>query len=83
MTDQVQKVQEPLKIEKLGAGSTVLEIFRGIGIALGLSLLWTLEAVRNRFFRVLDRMNVRPRPRRASAFPPGRPRKRAPVAARR
>jgi len=83
MTNQVQKAEEPLEIEKLGPGVTILEIFHGIGIALGLSLLWTLEAIRNRFFRALDRMNVGSRPRRASAFPPGRPRKRAQVTARR
>lgn len=83
MTDQVLKAEEPLEIEKLGPGATILEIFSGVGIALGLSLLWVLEAIRNRFFRTLDRMNVRSRPRRASAFPPGRPRKRVPVAAQR
>jgi len=40
-------------------------------------LLWSLEAVRNAFFRVLDRLNIKARPnRRASAFPPGSPRRR-------
>jgi hypothetical protein len=31
--------------------------------------------VRNAYFRLLDRLNLKPRRRRASAFPPGRPKK--------
>jgi hypothetical protein len=81
--DPVQKIEEPLELDKLTFGGTVWEILHGIGITLGMTLLWSLEAVRNRFFRVLDRMNLRSRPRRASAFPPGRPRKKAVVEARR
>jgi hypothetical protein len=34
-----------------------------------------MEVVRNIFFRALDRLNVKPRRGRASAFPPGQPRK--------
>jgi hypothetical protein len=83
MTEHVEKGEEPLAIDKLRAGATVWETFAGVGVMLGLSLLWLLEAVRNVFFRALDRLNLRPRPRRASAFPPGRPRKHAPVDARR
>ena len=52
-------------------------ILHGTGVALGLCLLWVLEAVRNNFFRLLDRMNIKPRVRKASAFPPGQPRKRS------
>jgi hypothetical protein len=74
--DPVQKIEEPLELDKLTFGDTVWEILHGIGIVLGMTLLWSLEVVRNRFFRVLDRMNQGSRPRRASAFPPGRPRKR-------
>jgi hypothetical protein len=42
----------------------------------GLTLLWGLEIVRDSYFRLLDRLNLRPRPKRASAFPPGQPKKR-------
>jgi hypothetical protein len=83
MTEHVEKTEEPLTIDKLGAGATLSASLAGTGIMLGLSLLWLLEAVRNIFFRALDRMNVRPRSRRASAFPPGRPRRHATVEARR
>jgi hypothetical protein len=52
-------------------------ILHGIGVTLGLSLFWGLEVVRNNFFRLLDRMNMKARVRKASPFPPGQPRKRA------
>jgi hypothetical protein len=63
--------------ERLGKVAFVADVLKGIGIMLGLALLWLLESVRNVFFRALDRLNIRPRPRRASAFPPGSLRKRA------
>jgi hypothetical protein len=44
-----------------------------------MALLWGLELIRNSYFRMLDRFNVRPRHKRASAFPPGQPRKRRPA----
>ena len=37
----------------------------------------TMEAVRDRFFDLLDRFNPKARGGKASAFPPGRPRPRA------
>ena len=52
------------------------EIAGAVGRALGLTLFWGLEIVRDWYFRLLDRLNVRPRPKRASAFPPGQPKKR-------
>ncbi|HKV55337.1 MAG TPA: hypothetical protein VJN94_11935 [Candidatus Binataceae bacterium] len=61
----------------------VTEVIHGAAIALGLSLLWVLELVRNAVFRLLDRANIRARIRRASPFPPGQPRKRAPLDAHR
>jgi len=49
------------------------QMLQGIGLALGLALLWLMETVRNPYFRLLDRMNVKPRRRRRlSAFPPGK-----------
>jgi len=58
--------------ERLGKGSFALEIMRAIAITLGLSLLWGMEAARDRFFRLLDRWHVPSfRWRKASAFPPG------------
>jgi len=79
MPERIQEHEETLEIEQLTKRGFVWQFIHGIAVTLGLSLLWSLEAVRNVFFRVLDRMNVRARPRRASAFPPGRPRKRATV----
>lgn len=75
MSDQIQNVETPVVIERLGWRGTLSEIIIGIAITVGLALLWILENVRNAFFRVLDRVGVRARPHRASAFPPGRPRK--------
>ena len=62
--------------EALGRIGFITSVLYGIGVSLGLALLWFMEIVRNAFFRVLDRLNVKPRRRRsASAFPPGQPRK--------
>jgi hypothetical protein len=78
MADPLQNSETPLEIEKLRALQVVSEILHGVGIALGLSLLWLLEAVRDRVFHLVDRVSVRARIRPASAFPPGQPRKRPP-----
>ncbi len=73
--DQPQIQVEP---ELLGKRDFVLQVLEGIGIAAGLGLLWAMETVRNSYFRLLDRWNIKPRRRtRASAFPPGKPRRRA------
>jgi len=74
MAEQVQVSESP-DIEQLKPIETPVEIVHGLGITLGLSLLWIMEAVRDRVFRLLDRANARPRTRPASAFPPGQPRK--------
>jgi hypothetical protein len=48
------------------------QVIRGVAVSLGLILLWSMEAVRDRFFRVLDRFHVPERRRsKASPFPPG------------
>ncbi len=75
-----EKVQVQVQVRPLSGRELVTEVAGGIGRALGLSLLWGLEIVRDAYFRVLDRLNVRPRRKRASAFPPGQPRKRTPAA---
>jgi len=63
--------------EALGVAGFLAAVLYGIGVSLGLALLWFMEVVRNIFFRALDRLNVKPRRNRsASAFPPGQPRKR-------
>jgi hypothetical protein len=62
--------------ERLPAGNYLKEVARGIGVLLGLGLLWGLEIVRDAYFKTLDRLGVKPRSnRRASAFPPGQPKK--------
>ncbi|HUY37800.1 MAG TPA: hypothetical protein VMV13_03170 [Candidatus Binataceae bacterium] len=61
--------------ERLPPGNYLKEVGRGIGVLLGLGLLWGLEIVRNAYFRALDRIGVKPRTRRSSAFPPGQPKK--------
>jgi hypothetical protein len=81
MADPVQEQrrarQEPYTPEALGVAGVFGSVLYGVGVSLGLALLWFMEVVRNIFFRALDRLNVKPRRRRsASAFPPGQPRKR-------
>jgi len=80
MTEQenpTPKVSEPLVLEQIPGLQMPFEILKGAGVSLGLTLFWILEKSRDGIFHVLDRLNVKPRVRRASAFPPGRaPRKR-------
>jgi hypothetical protein len=73
--EQARVSQEPYVPEALGAGGFFGSVLYGIGVSLGLALLWFMEVVRNIYFRALDRLNVKPRRRNASAFPPGQPRK--------
>jgi hypothetical protein len=63
--------------ERMPLRVAILEALNGLGIAFGMGMLWLMEVVRNNFFRLLDRLNFKPRPRRASPFPPGRPRRHA------
>ena len=72
------EISESPEGEQLKPIEVALEVLHGVGITLGLSLLWAMEAVRDRVFRLLDRFNSRPRRRPVSAFPPGQPRKPAP-----
>jgi hypothetical protein len=75
-----KKARVEVEIEPLRGLHLVGEIAGGVGRALGLTLFWGLEIVRDWYFRLLDRFNVRPRRKRASAFPPGQPKKRkAPI----
>jgi len=74
-TVETNQAEAPIKPEPLVGFAFFVEMLNGIGVMLGLALLWCLEKVRNSFFRLLDRVNVKPRPRRGSAFPPGRPRR--------
>ena len=74
-TTEETRPAAPFEIEQLSRLSYLSELVQGLGITLGLGILWGLEMVRNAYFRVLDRLNLKPRRRRASAFPPGRPRK--------
>jgi len=78
MATDKQTIQ--FEVERLGAAGYFRQLIWGFGTLFGLALLWVLEIVRNNYFRLLDRLNVRPRRRRSvSAFPPGRPRKRRTV----
>ncbi|MFZ0246587.1 hypothetical protein [Candidatus Binatus sp.] len=70
------KARVEVRIQPLRGLPLVKEVAGAVGRALGLTLLWGLEIVRDSYFRVLDRLNVRPRRKRASAFPPGQPKKR-------
>jgi hypothetical protein len=76
-------IEEPFAVKQLSTGGFLFYILHGVGVSLGLCLLWVLEAVRNRAFRLLDRANIKARTRKASAFPPGQPRKRPLTAASR
>jgi hypothetical protein len=75
-----EKIEVQVRVLPLSGRELVKEVVGGVGRALGLTLLWGLEIVRDGYFRLLDRLNVRPRHKRASAFPPGQPRKRTPAA---
>src|SRR5258708_12563502 len=79
MAEEVEKTGVRSAHDEPRTPSLVQEVFTGIGIASGLALLWAFEAMRDRYFRLLDRMNVRPWSHRGSAFPAGRPRKHATV----
>ena len=70
------KARVEVRIQPLRGLPLVKEVAGAVGRALGLTLLWGLEIVRDSYFRLLDRLNVRPRRKRASAFPPGQPKKR-------
>lgn len=83
MADEVEKTVVRPEYDELRSPSLVKEVFAGIGISVGLALLWAFEAMRDRYFRLLDRMNVRPWSHRGSAFPAGRPRKHTIVEAQR
>ncbi len=76
METSEQKAPIEVRIEPLRGLPLVKEVAGAVGRALGLTLFWGLEIVRDSYFRLLDRLNVRPRRKRASAFPPGQPKKR-------
>jgi hypothetical protein len=76
MESTEQKARVEVRIEPLRGLPLATEIAGGVGRTLGATLLWGLEIVRDSYFRLLDRLNVRPRHKRASAFPPGQPKKR-------
>ncbi len=76
LQEQARAVEQPYVPEQLSLGGFFGSVLYGIGVTLGLALLWVMEIFRNLFFHALDRLNVKPRRRRASAFPPGEPRKR-------
>ena len=78
MESSEEKPRVEVRIEPLTGLPLAKEIGGGVGRTLGLTLLWGLEIVRDSYFRLLDRLNVRPRHKRASAFPPGQPKKRTP-----
>lgn len=70
----MQDDKKPVPPEPLTRGDFVIQVLHGIGIAAGLALLWAMEAVRDRVFRLLDRLNISPpRWRKANPFPPGYP----------
>jgi len=77
MNNAEEKPHVEVRIEPLRGLPLALEVAGGVGRTLGLMLLWGLEMVRDSYFRMLDRLNVRPRRKRASAFPPGLPKKRS------
>jgi hypothetical protein len=64
-------------IEQLRGGQHLGQVIYGVGVIAGMAVLWGLECARNAYFKLLDGLNVKARRRkRASAFPPGRPRRR-------
>ena len=72
----MEPFQIPPEEQHLRRPEFLKELLRGIAVTAGLALLWVMEAIRNLCFRVLDWLGVPARRRRrASAFPPGRPRR--------
>lgn len=68
---QGRAAQAEFEVERLSRGDYLLQVTRGIAISLGLCLLWTMETGRNAFFRLLDRLHVKPRKHgRMVPFPP-------------
>ena len=77
MQETSEPKQFPVNTEQLTWREFFSEVIQGVGKMSGLALLWSLEAVRNVWFRTLDRLNIKARPpRHISAFPPGSPRRR-------
>jgi hypothetical protein len=66
-------MEEPLVVKQISTPRFLFYILHGIGISLGMCLLWGLEFTRNSSFCVLDRLNIKTRTREATAFPPGQP----------
>lgn len=82
MQEQASDLQEPFEPDRLSRGEYISQVLSGVGVALGLALLWLMEIARDAFFALLDRLNFKPRRRtNASAFPPERPGKRPSAAA--
>ena len=79
LMSQMQETPEQKQLlsdaEQLSTRDFISELLQGLGKMAGLGLLWSLEEVRNVYFRALDRMKVKARPKRASAFPPGSPKR--------
>jgi hypothetical protein len=73
--DQTETAEASFAVEQLSWRQWMIELVTAIAITLGLAILWACEGARNAYFRLLDRLDFRPRIKRASAFPPGRPRK--------
>ena len=74
-SDQINESQAPFQVQHLRFRHWLFELMTAIGITVGLALLWLCENLRNQYFHLLDRVNFKARARRASAFPPGSPRK--------
>jgi hypothetical protein len=77
MQETSEPKQLPVNTEQFTWGEFFSELVQGFGKVGGLALLWSLEEIRNVWFRTLDRLNIKARPpRQVSAFPPGSPRHR-------
>jgi membrane-bound lytic murein transglycosylase MltF len=73
MSDPTPNTPQSYEVDKFTGLQFPYEVLKAIGVSLGLTLFWTLEKARDGIFHALDQMNLKPRIRRASAFPPGRP----------
>ncbi|HUO06396.1 MAG TPA: hypothetical protein VMU16_14450 [Candidatus Binataceae bacterium] len=73
MEESGQERIPPVRVVELTTPEFIWEVVRGIGVTIGLLILWALEVVRNVWFKMLDFLNLKPAHKRASAFPPGEP----------
>lgn len=72
-TDAASPPESGCEIDRLTTRQHFREVGQGIGVTSGLALLWVMEAVRNRFFALLDALKIPARrSKHGVPYPPGK-----------